>query len=1099
MTQFPRIYSLCTVGVRQHYNANYLLHSVRTDFTGDNGLGKSIISDLIQLIFIPSREEWKPGTEGLKKEERKIETIPIEREWVKHAFSILNIEMRDGKYITIGVLISRKKVPVRPFIIQKNPDFENSKKLIPFDFPLVFNDFLTETGSILELNDVARNLLSKHSIFLKPFQDLQDYYDLLYNNSIIPIQLKNKNNLRSFAKVLQSFSRGKTLDITKSASLQNFLFEDDEEIRVSFEKEKEALSGYIRDYHRNSIQIDQIEKKQQRLTNLSHCHKSFEEAREEYLKKNALYCHNIFLLAKKENDDNSIKYSNAIAKITETNKEVEKVNIGILTKLIEQKQVCELIQDHILVMVEESSENKTNELKVKKDNATDKLRELQKLQPLINEYGTIDNIYKNVLTHKKLQEDASKLTNLKAIKHYKEFENSPWTQDYKVALNKYTDRQYEINKRLIELEGLLSLFDGSRPDSLFSWAVNRKKTLTLEQESILMHLKSISVKKLQAEEGFKYTTTPESLLNSYKSDKSGLWLILGDIFEYIPFVGNQLFTNTGILEEAVSRNRDAILKEINYLKEEYAIADLLFTELQEIGYSNEDYVKIYKDRINIESFKLNPLLTTENCNFIRDNFDKFDSISILEKEVELLNIEYDRLISNRGAASEKKSNIEKEISELENNIAQFPSTEPFEVDQLDYSMTLEELEDLKINLKRTEKELVDIIARHNNTIWTQIGIRESASKVSGNLTEAMSSAEAQFLSARTKLEADTSIKFNDLFPDKTLDSLIIYNLKQSFDTAENLYRNNYLIVASEFEESSPSKKSPELYNKEGEPYFSYKTLVNVLCGKVGLEGLTYELKGLNEKRKEFGKLQLEILTTVFDKVAKQYNEYDNTIIRLNQFFSNNLVSQAYKFKIEFTPRQDISIDWIEKMKTSVYVYKHGPDLFNPQIEETPEELITNIAKSFYRSLKCEPRELLDPKFYFNLSVRMENDEGIKNTGSGGQTYTALALLCIGRLSIVQKQNRQGVKFIIIEELSNIDDKNFNLFPQIAKKFGYQLITMTPKPFGSYTDEEWYLHMLNRTKEIDRNYAPMSFFKSNFKSVELNEYISNELERTEGAK
>ena len=52
MIEYPRIFSLSTVGVRKHYNQDYLLHQVRTDFTGNNGIGKSLIADLFQLIFI---------------------------------------------------------------------------------------------------------------------------------------------------------------------------------------------------------------------------------------------------------------------------------------------------------------------------------------------------------------------------------------------------------------------------------------------------------------------------------------------------------------------------------------------------------------------------------------------------------------------------------------------------------------------------------------------------------------------------------------------------------------------------------------------------------------------------------------------------------------------------------------------------------------------------------------------------------------------------------------------------------------------------------------------------------------------------------------
>jgi hypothetical protein len=94
------------------------------------------------------------------------------------------------------------------------------------------------------------------------------------------------------------------------------------------------------------------------------------------------------------------------------------------------------------------------------------------------------------------------------------------------------------------------------------------------------------------------------------------------------------------------------------------------------------------------------------------------------------------------------------------------------------------------------------------------------------------------------------------------------------------------------------------------------------------------------------------------------------------------------------------------------------------------------------------------------------------------------------MSVIQRdKNRPGVRFIILEELSNIDDTNFGLFPEIAKMFGYQLMTMTPKPFGSYSESEWYLHMLIRGKDKNINYTPMSFFRTKLSKQKLEEYMA----------
>lgn len=61
MIRYPRIYSISTVGIVMHYNQDYLLHPVRTDFTGRNGIGKSLIADLLQIIFIADKSNRVGG------------------------------------------------------------------------------------------------------------------------------------------------------------------------------------------------------------------------------------------------------------------------------------------------------------------------------------------------------------------------------------------------------------------------------------------------------------------------------------------------------------------------------------------------------------------------------------------------------------------------------------------------------------------------------------------------------------------------------------------------------------------------------------------------------------------------------------------------------------------------------------------------------------------------------------------------------------------------------------------------------------------------------------------------------------------------------
>ncbi len=262
-----------------------------------------------------------------------------------------------------------------------------------------------------------------------------------------------------------------------------------------------------------------------------------------------------------------------------------------------------------------------------------------------------------------------------------------------------------------------------------------------------------------------------------------------------------------------------------------------------------------------------------------------------------------------------------------------------------------------------------------------------------------------------------------------------------------------------------------------------------------MDGLAPELEKLNEELRKFGDLQLAIIINVFAQVEKQFNGLKRLVTELNFFFQENKISTGYMFRIDFNERKDIDIGWISKMREKAKIQRFGADLFTETsnlnfADTSPDKLIVSIAQAFSAVKNCELEDLLNPKFYFELRVGLFDDKGNRYSGSGGQAYTALALLCIGRLSVIQREkDRPGVKFIIIEELSNIDDTNFNLFPQIAEQFGYQLMTMTPKPFGTYTEDSWFLHMLVRGKDKDINYHPMSFFKTRNSKKVLDEYLT----------
>ena len=102
MNKLPLIHSISTVNVVKHYNQDYLIHDTRTDFTGPNGIGKSLLADLLQILFIAERKKIRFGTDSVKKEYRQIHTIPYKG---PNAYFFINIEVEHKMYLTFGVNI----------------------------------------------------------------------------------------------------------------------------------------------------------------------------------------------------------------------------------------------------------------------------------------------------------------------------------------------------------------------------------------------------------------------------------------------------------------------------------------------------------------------------------------------------------------------------------------------------------------------------------------------------------------------------------------------------------------------------------------------------------------------------------------------------------------------------------------------------------------------------------------------------------------------------------------------------------------------------------------------------------------------------------
>src|ERR1035437_10443301 len=101
---YPLIHSLSTLGVIYHFNSNYVFHSLRTDFSGEGGSGKTMIADMIQLILV-GPGVYKSATEA--NDDRPLEGIILKPKSNQYGagYIVLNVEVAPKKFIGIGVFI----------------------------------------------------------------------------------------------------------------------------------------------------------------------------------------------------------------------------------------------------------------------------------------------------------------------------------------------------------------------------------------------------------------------------------------------------------------------------------------------------------------------------------------------------------------------------------------------------------------------------------------------------------------------------------------------------------------------------------------------------------------------------------------------------------------------------------------------------------------------------------------------------------------------------------------------------------------------------------------------------------------------------------
>lgn len=1047
---YPRIYSLSTVGILKHYIHDYLFHPTRTDFVGANGVGKSIIADLLQMIFVYDKDLIKFGTDGVKKEERQINTLPYK---TKCAYCFLNIEVNTGKFITIGIQINNQKGKrIIPFVITKQADISlKINELTLEKEELIFaKDLLKEkeggAKEFVDIHDMGIFLNETQGLrfnFFSNNETVNTYYKFLYDKNILPLNLSQDKNLKAFAKVIQSFSKAKTLNLSgnqASKNLKEFLFEEsDEDILANFQKEQSELEKILREYESLNKDIQNLSNKQKRLTTLRELEqshkvklKSFKEAEVQ----------NVYIelkqLEQRELEGNAL-ITNQETEFTELKTAIENLPAEeqIIKKSYEEadenfnmfnryqdlsNSIGKLSEDinelkmFIRPEVDDSWANEIQRIDILSRNNEDIKKEITFAKPYLEKYKTLENI---VQTRK---EQSAILDGLKS----------------------------SLKKEKETKEKLLALLQDNDENGLLHWYIKNLPMLGDEQLQTVLYYATKPISEISNPDNSSQYINPDELINNFKTipSKEGFWLKLGALNQFIQFNPDaKLLGDKANLEKSVQQ----LIQKLN------TETSSINTKLEALDNITDG--KLYDVSLFDYSFDVSIAV--------------FSNIENLKNSVACI-LQIDEKISQ--LQSQKKSE-EEELLQIKNK----------------FKIECDELEVVKKELLKVRKECSD----KKDKFYEEKGAKQSKFKSLESKIKSDKQDLLMMISNLTKKQTEfTTLNsayyqhFQENITDFPLIPLNTGELEQAYNELWEEYKTAFIGISNSFEETS-DEKNPAVQLTIKVQDFSFRVLEGALLGNKikSTDDITTALDEANQTRTTIANGIRDNMIKIFSKTTERYEKYDDQVKRINAFFVDRKISNKFYFKLEFDGNKEIKIDYIKQIAYEVRnTATKGELQFGQSIVDFIEDFFRKQAKI---KNKVPIDKLLNPKTYFELSAKLTDQFGTEVPGSTGETYSAIALLGIARLSAVQKEKRNGLRFIILEELGSLDNTNFNTFPAIAEEFQYQIITMAPHTFNIGLSDEWYAHHLIKGKQDDNiNYCPSaSYFKTKDNNEDLNIYIN----------
>ncbi len=1082
---FPRVHSISTIGIKQHFSCDYIFHPLRTDFSGESGSGKSMIADIMQLILVGSKL-FKSSTESNKV--RDVKGMVIKPKGKQHglAYIFLNIEVSPNKYLVIGVFIESSSNKADPFIIQGSYDWESD--LTALSIPLYYKDLLLNNA--IQRVEVLQEQLSE--VRLKRF-NWKAYHQLLFDNGLIALDFNHDKTLESYASILRSFSRGKGFK-KDPHSLKKFLFGDTEQDKImqKYDEEVAGIQNEFYEQERYTKEIQLIDTKQKQVKSIIEVHKTFTDKQLEYHAAK-----NWFWKRKLEENTANYKKANQVyykscSKLLLTNKKEAELEKAELEKL------KSLLSD--LKRIQSSKESYEEEI-VHPKQQFELVLAHKKMIDIVNQWlkKYNDEVVKLKQGYKEQKEKIKEketlqifILHLRNSSQLEAFEQSEWSTNFKQTKLRFEYEMAERTAKIEELKALAIFSDQKNTDSLAIWAKdNLDLPVSPEIESVLVHFQSLPREKPESKSSKRYLPFPKELfdkLDVKDETGDGFWINLDGVYEYISYVPKQHLNgiNAKELLNRLSEINSSVQQELSALEKEHLKAERLKKDLFEFT-GLEGVIKLFTNKEAIEAFQVNP--------DFKINQEEFDQHLFLYQQKDSIALKYEAAHSDYFSLESKSQDNKRKIERIKEKIQSILIH--FDNKQLNKEETNQLIDEKTEKLEELDSEINEHIEESafvalNEELFPSEPTLNKVIKVSSDVKIELSEKRNQkgiLKELKDKAESKLQEAKNDYLTtfQTEFDFTEHKQINHDPDDGQNSLKEQLIELKTNFEATYRNIRETIEDQSQLMDYsvgmLAHKLLPTVFSNsKVDFnkvdDKIAERLSKLLKSVQEIGSRKVEILKRVLTTVYNTYNQYLERIQDIDKYLKkqNHIITGSNKASLKYKKAMDFPANWMnpfrKQLDDKLAEVRMNVGLFEDLKKEIDiKKMMLTAFRNEGGSTIAELEDILNPKSYFDLDFDIKLDSGESNAGSQGQTYTANALLGLARLSLIETKNRSGIQIMPIDEAEGLGN-NYNMLHDLAKKEKYQIISMSIETAGNIEEGEQYIYLMNENNLADdTTYVP----------------------------